>query len=133
MSLKDQDLSIFDETLSDQAYLTDTQVGYIRSRVESAGNTFDNEGDIIQTLDGFIRENNRADDCYLRLKELVDKSLALFKSDLPYSEQVKMGLLPISIMAYFDLLLLVGVYKEDELSMSMHANEVPGGNRNNEA
>ena len=133
MSLKDQDLSIFDETLSDQAYLTDTQVGYIRSRVESAGNTFDNEGDIIQTLDGFIRENNRTDDCYLRLKELVDKSLALFKSDLPYSEQVKMGLLPISIMAYFDLLLLVGVYKEDELSMSMHANEVPGGNRNNEA
>lgn len=133
MSLKDQDLSIFDETLSDQAYLTDTQVGYIRSRVESAGNTFDNEGDIIQTLDGYVRENNRADDCYLRLKELVDKSLALFKSDLPYSEQVKMGLLPISIMAYFDLLLLVGVYKEDELSMSMHANEVPGGNRNNEA
>ena len=133
MSLKDQDLSIFDETLNDQAYLTDTQVGYIRSRVESAGNTFDNEGDIIQTLDGFIRENNRVDDCYLRLKELVDKSLALFKSDLPYSEQVKMGLLPISIMAYFNLLLLVGVYKEDELSMSMHANEVPSGNRNNEA
>ncbi len=133
MSLKDQDLSIFDEALNDQAYLTDSQVGYIRSKVETAGNTFDNENDIIQILDDFVRENNRADECYLRLKELVDKSLALFKSDLPYSEQVKMGLLPISIMSYFNLLLLVGVYKEDELSMSMRTNDVPGGSRNNEA
>ncbi len=133
MSLKDQDLSIFDEALNDQAYLTDSQVGYIRSKVESAGSTFDNEGDIIKVLDDFVHENNRADDCYLRLKELVDKSLALFKSDLPYSEQVKIGLLPISIMAYFDLLLLVGVYKEGELSMGMHMNDAPGGSRNNEA
>ncbi len=133
MNLKDQDLSLFDETLSDQAYLTETQIGDIRMKVESAGNTFDNEGDIIRTLDDFVRGNNRADERYIRLKELADQAFALFNSGLAYSEQVKMGLLPISIMAYFDLLLLVGVYKEDELSMSMRTNEVPEDNHSNEA
>ena len=133
MNLKDQDLSLFDETLSDQAYLTDTQIGDIRLKVESAGNTFPNESDTIKTLDDFVRGNGRADERYLRLKELADKAMALFSSDLDYSEQVKMGLLPISIMAYFDLLLLVGVYKEDELSMSVHTNEAPNGSHSNEA
>ncbi len=133
MNLKDQDLSLFDETLSDQAYLTDTQIGDIRLKVESAGNTFDNENDVIKTLDDFVQGNGRADERYLRLKELADKAMALFGSDLAYSEQVKMGLLPISLMAYFDLLLLVGVYKEDELSMSVHTNEAPSGSHNNEA
>ena len=133
MNLKDQDLSLFDEKLNDQAYLTDSQIGIIRSQVESAGNPFDNEGSTIQVLDDFIRANGKADERYLRLKELVDKSFDLFNSDLAYSEQVKMGLLPISIMAYFDLLLLVGVYKEDELSMSMRTGEASSGSRNNEA
>ncbi len=133
MNPKDQNLSTFDEALPDQAYLMDSQIEAIRSRVEEAGNTFENEGDTIRALDDFVRANGRVDDRYLRLKELAEKALDLFNSDLSFPEHVKMGLLPISLMAFFNLLLLVGVYKEDELSMSMHTNEAPGGIRNNEA
>lgn len=133
MNPKDQNLSFIEETSQEQPYLTDSQIEEIRSRVEASNNVVDGEGDTLKALDDFVRANHRADDRYLRLKELADKAFALFKGDFPFPEHVKTGLLPIFLMAYFDLLLLAGVYKEDELCMSVRAMEVPGRKGNNEA
>ncbi len=133
MNLKDQNLSAFEETLDEQAYLTDSQVECIRSQVEDKEESLEHQSEIIKAIDDYVRGNDRADERYLRLKELVDKAFSLFGSNLAYPEQVKLGFLPISIMVYFDMLLLVGVYKEDELSMNVQAHEIPGGSRNNEA
>ena len=134
MDLKNQDFSFLEDKLDDSAYLTSAQCDLIRERVERGGNGTDNEEEIMKLIDDFVRANGKDDEKYKRLKKLADESLDLFLGDLDYPSHVKMAFFPISLMAYFNLLLLLGVYKKDELTFSMkQAGNGGWGNTNNQA
>ncbi len=116
-----------------EPYLTEEQLFDVRASIENVKSGKEEEGQILKLVDGYVRANGRADEAYNGLRSLSDKALDLMSSELPYPEQVKMTLFPISLMAYFSLLLLVGVYTGDELNVSMKELGQATGHRNNEA
>ena len=119
--------------LPEGAYLTEEQIATIRTRVEEATQGKEGETEILKLLGDFVRANGRLDEAFSSLEKLAGEVLDLVASDIPYPEHVRMALIPVSLLTYFNLLLLTGVYKEDEMSVSMKEISGEKGHRDNEA
>ncbi len=106
-------------TLPEGAYLTEEQIATIRSRVEDLMKSEAGESSLLTLLGEYVRANGRADEAFTSLEKLAGDVLGLISSNIPFPEDVRMSLVPVSLLTYFNLLLLTGVYDDDDMSISL--------------
>jgi hypothetical protein len=105
---------LMEQPLEDGAYLSPTQLDVLRTRNADVKTPADQIA-LLALLDSFVASNNRRDEEYRQLFDMAQKVSLMNIPQLHYPESVASSLPILFGIAYFDLLVLVGVVTTEDI------------------
>lgn len=105
---------LMEQPLKDGAYLSPTQLDVLRTRNADVKTPADQIA-LLALLDSFVASNNRRDEEYRQLFDMAQKVSLMNSPQLHYPESVASSLPILFGIAYFDLLVLVGVVTTEDI------------------
>ena len=118
---------INDEQFKMGQYLSPSQIEIIKSQAKDIMD-LTKQPVIVQLMDSFIESNGTRTAEYTKLFETMKQTSTLLSSGLNYPEQVKQTLPLLYYMAYYDLLVLVGIISEEDIiKMQGQFSDMMGG------
>jgi hypothetical protein len=105
---------LMEQPLEDGAYLSPTQLDVLRTRNADVKTPADQIA-LLALLDSFVASNNRRDEEYRQLFDMAQKVSLMNSPQLHYPESVSSSLPILFGIAYFDLLVLVGVVTTEDI------------------